>query len=520
LDTALGALAVRVHAITPMVTLQPVQDAVDQVKAAVAGFDLAAQLQPLQQVFDDVIAAMQRYSPAQLIVPLEDRVAAARTKLLDEVPLQTWSDALGGLRNQATQALDIIDPARLESQLTDLLTQARDLAAAVPSGPDTGSLPWVGTLVAALHRGSGVRIDSHSFAEVQRWIGAGAGADALTARSAAIADAVARTHDAVAGIDVVAITATLATRAQPLRSALASLLAALPAESPRRAALAALAVPLDVQVEWGALGANRERYLALLTAALPLGETLRRTGLSEVNGVIAQLHTAFEPVITLLNTAKAFVRATGLAQVDQGVVPMLAALFDAAPPARLAGLTAPVFSALRGRVQAVVDAVVQPLQDAIARLLALIQALDLAPLRQAVDAVFQAAVDEVRALSPTKLLAAPLAAVAGLKAQVAAFDPLHALLTVLDALRDTVARVLAKLDTQALLADPLAIYREIVDALDALNVQALMGPVLDLLDSIAHDVDQGLGDTVAAFQRLQDALPAGGGGSSASVAIG
>jgi hypothetical protein len=123
-------------------------------------------------------------------------------------------------------------------------------------------------------------------------------------------------------------------------------------------------------------------------------------------------------------------------------------------------------------------------------------------------------------LSPTKLLAAPLAAVAGLKAQVAAFDPLHALLTVLDALRDTVARVLAKLDTQALLADPLAIYREIVDALDALNVQALMGPVLDLLDSIAHDVDQGLGDTVAAFQRLQDALPAGGGGSSASVAIG
>jgi hypothetical protein len=199
---------------------------------------------------------------------------------------------------------------------------------------------------------------------------------------------------------------------------------------------------------------------------------------------------------------------------------MLAALFDAAPPARLARLTAPVFSALRGRVQAVIDAVVQPLQDALARLVTLIQALDLAPLRQAVDAVFQAAVDEVRALSPAQLLAEPLAAVAALKAQVAAFDPLHALLSVLDTLRDTVARVLAKLDTQALLADPLVIYREIVDALDALNVQALMGPVLDLLDSIAHDVDQGLDDTVSAFQRLQDALPAGGGGSSASVAVG
>ena len=160
-----------------------------------------------------------------------------------------------------------------------------------------------------------------------------------------------------------------------------------------------------------------------------------------------------------------------------------------------------------------------PVKAAITQLQTLINAFDLGPLQTAVDEVFQGAVAEVQALSPTTLLAAPLAGVNALKAQVAAFNPLQALLTVLDALRDTVARVLAKLSAQALLADPVAIYREIVDALDALNVQALMTPVLDLLDAIAHDVDAGLDDTVTAFQRLQDALPSGGGGSSVTVDV-
>jgi len=516
LDEKLAELAARIGEITPMIALQPVQDVIDDVKAQIAGFDLAAQIAPLQQVFDDAIAAMQAYSPGQLIEPLQARATDARQKVIDALRLDQWAPALDTVHERAGVVLDLIDPAQLEGKLTELLEQARELTVNLP---DVNS-QWLGTVIAAWHRGSLARIHPSAFAVVQQWIDRRTGAADLTTRSAAIADAVARTHTAVAGIDVAALAGELLTRTQGIRTALASLLVSLPADSRHRTPLLSLSLRLDVQAAWGQLAANRDRYLDLLTQALTLGETLRRTGLSEVDNVIGQLHRTFEPVNSLLGALRSFLRAAGVPEVDGGVPRMLRAVFGVAPPARLAALSAPLFVALRARVLVLIEAVILPLKAGIAQLQGLIDAVDLAPLQQAVDEVFQGAVAEVQALSPTTLLAGPTGAVNALKAEVAAFNPLQALTTVLDTLRDTVARVLAKLSAQQLLADPVLIYREIVDALDALNVQALMAPVLGLLDSIAHDVDTGLDETVAAFERLQDALPSGGGGSSVTVEIG
>ena len=58
-----------------------------------------------------------------------------------------------------------------------------------------------------------------------------------------------------------------------------------------------------------------------------------------------------------------------------------------------------------------------------------------------------------------------------------------------------------------------------MNAIRQLNVETLLTPVLDVLDSIAQQVDQGLDETVEAFKRLQEALPPPGGGSSASVSV-
>lgn len=515
LDAKLSDLATQIRAIAPAVTLQPVQDVINGIKAQVAAFDLAAQLAPLQAVFDDAIAAMQAYSPAQLIAPLQARVLAARQQVTQTLLLDQWAGALDTIHERAASVLSQIDPAQLETKLTELLSQARDLSVSLPDV----NMQWLGSIVAAWHRGSGARIHPAAFTVVQGWIDLRAGAAALAARSSAIADAVARTHAAVSGINVAALAGELLARTQAIRTALLSLQATLPGDSRHRPALAALTLRLDVQVSMGQLVANRDRYLATLTSALTLGETLRRTGLSEVDNVVTQLHQTFAPLNTLLGSLRALLRAAGVPAVDAGVPQMLRGLFQVAPPARLAALSAPLFVALRTRVLALIDAVIVPLQAAITQLQTLINAFDLAPLQTAVNEVFQGAVAELQALSPSTLLAAPLASVNSLKAEVAAFNPLQPVLTVLDALRDTAARVLGKLSAQQLLADPLAIYREIVDALDALNVQALMTPVLDLLDSIAHDVDAGLDNTVTAFQRLQDALPSGGGGSSVTVDV-
>lgn len=515
LDEQLAALAEQVRQIAPAVTLQPVQDLIDQAKAAVAGLDLEGLIAPLQQVFDDAEQALQAWSPAALITPLQQRVDSARTAVTDALHLDRWTPALDLVHEQAQRALDLVNPAQLQDQLAALLAQARGLAAALPDiNPQ-----WLGSLVAGLHRGSSLRLSPLAFGAVQGWLARGGALDALGARTTAIADAVARTQAAVAALDLAALGGTMQAPLQAVAVAAQRLADRLPADAPQRAALASLQPRLDVQAALSRLTVLRAGYQAMLEAALPLGETLRRTGLSEVDHALTQLRGAFEPVRSLLDGLTSFLRAAGVPQAGASVPRMVQALFDVAPPERVAGLAAPIFVAMRDRVLALVDSVLQPLKDAVAELTGLIADFDLGPLKQAVDDIFQAALAQLHALSPAGLLAAPLASVAALKQQVAQFDPLAALLGLLDALRDTAARLIGKLSASQLLADPVAIYNEIVDAIDQLNVQALMQPVLDLLARIAHDVDSGLDDTVTAFKRLQDALPAGGGGSSVSVEV-
>jgi hypothetical protein len=138
---------------------------------------------------------------------------------------------------------------------------------------------------------------------------------------------------------------------------------------------------------------------------------------------------------------------------------------------------------------------------------------------------------QIEQLSPLTLLAEPIAAFEGLKAEIAAFDPFGPLLELLDELRATIRRLVGdppdlatnrvegKLSAERLLAVPLTIVDDILDAFAALDLNALLVPILDQLDVLAHDVDDGLDRTVTAFKRLQQALPGGGGGSSVSVSI-
>jgi hypothetical protein len=79
--------------------------------------------------------------------------------------------------------------------------------------------------------------------------------------------------------------------------------------------------------------------------------------------------------------------------------------------------------------------------------------------------------------------------------------------------------VLAKLSLEKLLATPLAIYDDLLAELSRLDVAALIAPLRAQLDDIARQVDEGLDRTVASFERLQDALPSGGGGSSVDVSV-
>jgi hypothetical protein len=152
--------------------------------------------------------------------------------------------------------------------------------------------------------------------------------------------------------------------------------------------------------------------------------------------------------------------------------------------------------------------VVAPIQAGIAELDRLAGEIDLGPLRQAADAVYQEVLQRIQSLQPSLLLAAPLASFDALKTEVAAFDPLKDLLAIVEALRATMERVLGKLQAETILATPLEIYDHVLAELAKLDVTTLLTPVLDQLDALAAQVEGGLTETVDAFRRLQQSLPA------------
>jgi hypothetical protein len=518
IDRELVLIAAKIQALTPQLTLEPVTQAIQSLKSALGSFDLARELGPVQAVFDDAIEQLDRYSPAELLRPLEARVSEARREVKAALRIDDWRPALDDLSGRALGAFALLDPLRLESLLRTLLEKLeRELDAL----PDVGFGNWLGIVVAGLLRGSSLRIGASSIGSVLRWIGGDVSASLeLSLRATRISEALSTTRRQVESFDPGSL-APVVTQADTLREAGAALVLQLAAGSERRIRLDAALGRLDASPLFARMSSNRMRYLDLLSTAAALGDALRRTGMSEADVAVVQLRAPFLPLQPLLQRARQLLAYLGIGASDQGLGSFLRTLFSVATPERITGLVLPLITALRDRLQTLIDEVLSPVRAAILDLVQLIDLIDLGPVIADIEAVFQEVRGQLLAYSPNVLLEDQLAAFAGLKQTLLDFDPLAALLALLDGLRDSAARIVSKLSARALLESPLAMYDTILNAIRPLNVSTLLSPVLTVLDSIAEQVDQGLDETVDAFKRLQEALPPpGGGGSSASVSVG
>lgn len=517
LDGEFEALAERIRDFAPDLSLEPIREAIDTVKAAVADIDLDAVLEPLRGVFDQVLEAIDTYAPDRLVQPLEDRIAAVRDGITAALRFDTWRAALTDLGDRARAALAAIDPAQLQPLLEEAFTAIR---AELDRLPDVPFGRFLGGLLSTLFASVAGRLSPARFDTVLGWFSpGGSGAAWLNARAEHIARAITGLRDAVRDVDIVALSAEATTRADALRAAVQRLIDRLPPGDDERIRLEATLPRLDARGAFGALAAHRDRVAAIFDAAAQAVETLRRTGLSEVDVAITRMRAALDPARALGRFLDAVLARLGLPGLDGGIAGLLRGLLDVIPPARLAGVLAPLFDAARGRLDALLAAVIDPLTATLDALDDLIAAVSLQPLIDAAAEIRQAVLDELAPLDPDALLGDAVAAFAALQATVADFDPLGDLHAVLDVVQTGAARLLEKLSAEALLESPLAIYDHILAELRTLSLDGLLAPILDQLDVIAREVDEGLDKTVTAFERLQDALPAGGGGSQGSVSV-
>ncbi len=514
LDAKLTELKGEIEAISPQLGLEPVQEAIDTVQAAVEGFDLDQLLRPVGEAFDAVGDAIREYSPAQLLEPIEARLTGLRETVRTTLRLETWKQAIADLRARATDLLEPLDPEPIEPRILEALGEIRTLADATPKIPVTG---WLGTMVASLAGVEGVRIYPWTFPPVATWLGTVDGAAHLEGRSARIHGNVAATLEAVRSVDLNALAARLQTRTEAVRTAVSASISA--DDGPAAARLSLAAARLDVAVALAGFENNRQRYLASLEQAALISGALSSDGLSQVGETIRSLRDAFEPLTPTVDFLRLLMVRLGLEGIEDGVAGILRHVFSIASPERLSGLFLPILAALYRRVVSLIDAVLTPVEEAVDTVMAAIDALSLEAVQAGIDEIVEAAIGRIEALDPTVLLEVPLTSFRELRQGVLDFDPLAPIQAVLEALRDTVARVLGKLSAEKLLEDPVAIYELVVAELGKLDVQALLEPILIQLDEIGLEIHLGLDDTAGAFERLQTALPAPGGGASGSLSV-
>ncbi len=518
-DQALEDLATQVRDLEPDLTLTPVREALDSVRGALAQLDLNTLLQPLNAAFSQITQALDSLSVAQAIAPVQQAIGQARESVIQAIRLEQWDSSLDELRTQALTLLERVNPQGLQAPLEGAL---HEINTTLQRFPALNAGAGLGVVVAGMLGATGRRIQPASFAAVLGWLASAevnAASAALAQRSAAFSAALGRAQSLVERVDPGAAGAALNGPFAAMREAAQGLAGRLPAGSSERATLVAVLPTLASADIFGELAANRARYLQALTQAASLAEGLMRSGFSEADTGAAALRSVFEPLAPLREKLRALFRALGLAEGELSVGAVLQTLLAAAPPERLVGLVMPIFAALHRRLAHLLDAVIDPLKAATADLRALLDAVNLTPLVQAADGIVEQARSEILALSPERLLAEPLQAFAELKTALIDHDPLDEIAAILSNLQELVARVLEKLNLELLLEVPLEIYDHILSQVRQLDPRGLLSPVFDQLDVIATQVDSGLDDTVASFKRLQDALPAGGGGSAGGGSV-
>lgn len=503
-DGAFADLVGRLRRADPSTPLAPVIAAVDQARQAIAAFDPAAELAPLDGAVSAVADQVRAFDPAALLGPVEQQLASVRLAVEHSLQLDRWDRLLDDATTTIAGFLARFDPEAVVSALDDvhaaLVADAR--RARLGPGP-------LGTMVMVLVEGIGLRVRPEAMAEVGDWLtGAVQPGTIVVERLAASAAQVEAIAASVAAIDLRGVVGRLEAHHARLRAALHV-----------HAETSLLRVRLDAEVDVTAPGpllgsvlVNRDRYLGGLTEAAAALSRLAAASRSELDEATQAMRDAATPLIDVLVRVQALIHTTTGVTVDgrplKDVVVELLERFQ--PSILLAPLTASLVSARDRTNDALVDAVVTPLREALADVRSVIAALDISFVRTELTAARDDVVATVETLRPSALLGPALTEVTDLRDRVASFDPLAPVRAVVEglvAIIDTFERQFAP---TALAAPALDAYDTVRGAVAAVDIDNVLAPVLDALAGIEAQLTDGMNRVITALAGVQEACASGG----------
>ncbi len=501
-------------AIDPDTVLKPVADAIASVQDQLRQLEVRDQvLGAVTRVFDGILARFDEFNPATLIAPVVDRVAVARQAVIDATGIDRWVDQVDALSGKLMTALEAIDPTKLLSRLQG----AYDAFVASLRSDGEGSL--IGSIVAALLQ-EAMPVRPSSWRAVGGWI---AGGDGPATMHALLDPALARltaTRELLAGIDAGATAGGVMT----FHRSLAAAVAALPGTSRLRLRVEPLLVISPRELLAGAI-ANRPRYDAALTAAIAALARKQGSGFSEITTAASGLRIALRPLSLVGDRLQALARRFGIDLAGKDAATIFSEILAVLSPASIAALVQPVVGALKAKVSSIVqDALITPIKAGITELTEFIAHIDLTVLRDELATLHAHIRAQIEAVSPAVLLGPVIDAFDTVRLHLIDYDPLAPIRAVVDGFKLAVQQLAAAdspVRPTVMLAGVVTAYEQVLAVAGALDVQALVAPVLDGLRDLEGQLDDGLGVADDAFVHLQQALAqATGTTAGATVSVG
>ncbi|MDJ0768554.1 MAG: hypothetical protein QNJ12_07150 [Ilumatobacter sp.] len=503
------------RAIDPTAILQPLDDAIAPVRDAIGGFDLGSDLlDPIDAALDDVQEALAPYEPSTLLAPVVteiDEVRTAITEFLHIEELHGWLDQAEATVDEWVGRLD-------PDQFTTLFTGAFDRIVADVAGPSRG-VGVVPAAIAGLLRSAGIDARPETYDTVSAWIRGEP--SVLQPRLTGPAGRIGELAEVVRQVDLTDLVAGLA----PIHRGLVQQIEALPENS-----LLRLSVEIEVTAAsptelLGPFADAAAHYADALDAAASELDRLAGSERLIVDAVAAALRDALRPLSTIGDWVRSLLGRFGLDPSGKTPREIAAELLATLSPDTV---LEPLLDAIRSFVDRLAalasDGVLQPAREIVTDVEAALAAIDIGFVADELDAIYADLLGAIDAIRPSAVLGDLLTSIEALQAELAGFDPLAPVEAAVTAMTDAITEGSEALRPTVLFAPVTDIYDQIVDALGALDIRALLDPLLLALDAIAAQLGGGLNDLAVAIKRLQDALPdaadlAGGGGASASVSL-
>ncbi len=513
---ALAEVRAALDGIDPEALLAPLDTALGEIRGLLAGVDLEREvLEPLRGLFTPILDAMDELDPVTILAPVRAQVDELRASITDLLHLDAAEEALTSFRERVVGMLDRIDPAGVANALDDRAIAA---ISALPDGPPGGAF---GSILVSLAEASGLRADEGAVQDVIGWVrGDAVGGDVVRARLQASAGRLVTVRDAVASLDPRAVAAAAVAHQRALTGAVA----AHPADSLLRSSLEPMLTESSAAEVLGSLEENRRRYQVRLDVDAGIANGLAASARGEVTEAAARLRVALAPLGAFPARLRELLAAVGLDPEGRSLRAVLLDLLSAAGPGGLASALTALVLAARAKVVEAVDVVVGSATSAVESVRGVIDQLDIAPIVAELEALHAEVRDEVAQLTPDALLGDVVAEADAVIQRLEDFDPLAPVRQVVTEARQAADAVFESARPTVVFAPVVELHRSVVGIASGLDVVTLLRPILDALDGIAAQLDDGLDRTGDALIDLQAALPSEVSstdlGVSASVGVG